>query len=185
MTLSATNTRIEWVPIRVLNESQYEYWMSHNTSIEWVPIRVLNESQCESWLVQMCDMTRWYVWHDSFICVTWLVHMCDMTRSYVWHDSWNDFDSFNIRLLLSSSAICVWHDQYEYQMSPNTSITWVSIRVLNKSQYESLSCNWFETRIDSALTATGWSRLIGSPKLQIIFHKRATTYRSLLRKMTH
>jgi len=27
----------------------------------------------------------------------------------------------------------------------------------------------------------GWRRLIGSPKLQIIFHKRATKYRSLLR----
>ena len=33
--------------------------------------------------------------------------------------------------------------------------------------------------------ATGWRRLIGSPKLQIIFHKRATKYRSLLRKMTY
>ena len=31
---------------------------------------------------------------------------------------------------------------------------------------------------------TGWRRLIGSPKLQIIFHKRATKYGSLLRKMT-
>jgi len=33
--------------------------------------------------------------------------------------------------------------------------------------------------------ATGWRRLIGSPKLQIIFHKRATKYTSLLRKMTY
>jgi len=32
---------------------------------------------------------------------------------------------------------------------------------------------------------TGWRRLIGSPKLQIIFHKRATKYRSLLRKLTY
>ena len=32
---------------------------------------------------------------------------------------------------------------------------------------------------------TGWRRLIGSPKLQIIFHKRATKYRSLLREMTY
>jgi len=31
---------------------------------------------------------------------------------------------------------------------------------------------------------TGWRRLIGSHKLPIIFHKRATKYRSLLRKMT-
>ena len=32
---------------------------------------------------------------------------------------------------------------------------------------------------------TEWRRLIGSPKLQIIFHKRATKYRLLLRKMTY
>ena len=31
----------------------------------------------------------------------------------------------------------------------------------------------------------GVPRLIGSPKLQIIFHKRATKYRSLLQKMTY
>ena len=35
------------------------------------------------------------------------------------------------------------------------------------------------------LHVTGWRRLIGSPKLQIIFHKRVTKYRSLLRKMTY
>ena len=33
--------------------------------------------------------------------------------------------------------------------------------------------------------ATGWRRLIGSPKVWIIFHKRATKYRSLLRKRTY
>jgi len=36
-----------------------------------------------------------------------------------------------------------------------------------------------------AKQCTGWRRLIGSPKLQIIFHKRATKYRSLLREMTY
>ena len=35
------------------------------------------------------------------------------------------------------------------------------------------------------VVCTGWRRLIGSPKLQIIFHKRATKYRALLRKMTY
>ena len=35
------------------------------------------------------------------------------------------------------------------------------------------------------LSGTGWRRLIGPPELQIIFHKRATKYRSLLRKMTY
>ena len=39
--------------------------------------------------------------------------------------------------------------------------------------------------VETAITATGWRRLIGSPKLQIILHKRATKYRALLRKMTY
>jgi len=37
----------------------------------------------------------------------------------------------------------------------------------------------------STRTRTGWRRLIGSPKLQIIFHKRATKHSSFLWKMTY
>jgi len=54
---------------------------------------------------------------------------------------------------------------------------------------------WKETSMSSKLASsttilshcrtTGWRRLIGSPKLQIIFHKRATKYRALLQKMTY
>ena len=40
------------------------------------------------------------------------------------------------------------------------------------------------TQLRFLLSATGWRRLIGSFKSQIIFHKGATQYRSLLRKMT-
>ena len=36
-----------------------------------------------------------------------------------------------------------------------------------------------------ASASTGWRRLIGSPKLQIIFQKRATKYKLLLRKLTY
>jgi len=32
---------------------------------------------------------------------------------------------------------------------------------------------------------TGWRRLIGCLKLQVIFRKRATDYRALLRKITY
>ena len=49
---------------------------------------------------QPWDMTRWYVWHDSFICVTWLVDMCDMTHWYVWHDS----------LICATIHRYLWHD---------------------------------------------------------------------------
>ena len=37
----------------------------------------------------------------------------------------------------------------------------------------------------SECCSTGWRRLVGSPKLQIISHKRATKYRSRLQKMTY
>ena len=45
------------------------------------------------------------------------------------------------------------------------------------------TCTWINYATCSR--STGWQRLIGSPKLQIIFHKRATKYRSLLPKMTY
>ena len=43
---------------------------------------------------------------------------------------------------------------------------------------------WRQLVGDGFLCSTGWRRLIGSPKLHFIFHKRATKYRGLLRKMT-
>ena len=48
-------------------------------------------------------------------------------------------------------------------------------------------CIYFatSTKQKKRRTTTGWRRLIGSPKLHIIFHKRATKCRSLLRKMTY
>jgi len=39
-----------------------------------------------TWLIYTCDLTHWYVCHDSFICVPWLIHKCAMTHSYVWLD---------------------------------------------------------------------------------------------------
>ena len=40
-------------------------------------------------------------------------------------------------------------------------------------------------QLNLSSTPTGWRRLIGSPKLQVIFHRRATKHRSHLRKMTY
>jgi len=41
----------------------------------WLPA-----SHCRllTWLIHMCDVTQFYMRHDSSICVTWLSHMCDM-----------------------------------------------------------------------------------------------------------
>ena len=37
---------------------------------------------CVTWLIDTCDMTHWYVWHelidvrhDSLMCATWLIHV--------------------------------------------------------------------------------------------------------------
>ena len=73
----------------------------------------------------------------------------------------------------------------------------LSFRILGYAtnmQYQGVSCMRmshvtrirYTTRVILSHVSwrTGWRRLIGSPKLQIIFHKRATKYRALLRKMT-
>ena len=43
----------------------------------------------------------------------------------------------------------------------------------------------FGNHFDWVEGVTVWRRLIESPKLQIIFHKRATEYRALLLKLTY
>ena len=58
----------------------------------------------------------------------------------------------------------------------STSVTHCNTQHLTFHKEKGLS--WKET-------GTGWRRLIESPQLQIILHKRATKCRSLLRKMTH
>ena len=37
--------------------------------------------------VNIWDVPREHMWHDSLICVTWVTKVCDMTHSYVWRDS--------------------------------------------------------------------------------------------------
>jgi len=48
-----------------------------------------------------------------------------------------------------------------------------------------VSYMWRVSLFHVSIRGTGWRRLKGSPKLQIIFHKRAIKYRSLLQKMTY
>ena len=64
----------------------------------------------------------------------------------------------------------------------------------NTLQHTATHCNTLHSSVlqsrckgdtRDATEHTGWRRLIGSPKLQIMFHERAIKYRSLLRKMTY
>jgi len=59
-------------------------------------------------------------------------------------------------------------------------ISHILLRFSNRHIYIFITTGWRRLII-----ATGWRRLIGSPKLQIILHKRATKCRSLLREMTY
>jgi len=56
---------------------------------------------------------------------------------------------------------------------------------INSSIYTCALCKKMTSSIYTCAHCTGWQRLIGSPKLQIMFHKIATKFRSLLRKMTY
>jgi len=51
--------------------------------------------------------------------------------------------------------------------------------------YMCVCVHLLDTTTSLPMSSTGWRRLIGSPKLQIISHKRATKYSSLLRRMTY
>jgi len=132
---------------------------------------------CVTWLVYICDVIQWYVmtrlhmWRDSFTYVTWLFNIRDVTHLHMWHDS--------VTYVTWLVYICdvihshMWRDSF-------TDVTWLS-----DTHVATRLHRWGDSFTYSGTPGTGWRRLIGSPKLQIIFHKRATKYRSLLRKMTY
>jgi len=140
-----------------------------------------------------------------FVRISWLVRIAHDVREFhdLWefhafrefHDSW-EFHDFLTResctMCENSMMSCVvripWlvrisrfvksHDLWEFHDSWELHNLWgFELRVQG-----------LELRVQGLFqprrTGTGWRRLIESPKLQIIFHKRATKYRSLLRKMT-
>jgi len=105
--------------------------------------------------------------------------MCGMTLSYVWYDSCtvaqrhsgterNRFQSMYVTWLSTTEDLPRLHACHGSFIYYDMTHSYVS---------QSMYVTWLST--------TGWRRLIGSPKLQVIFHKRATKYRALLRKMTY
>ena len=56
----------------------------------------------------MCDMTHFQVWCDSFVRVTWLLYMCDMTCRYLRGSG----PAAAVLRLLDCILQCLWHDSF-------------------------------------------------------------------------
>ena len=152
-------------------------------------------------LVHTCDMTRSHVWrescmrvtwfgiyvcHDAFKCVVWLNHMCDI-RGGMKSQLLLDWDALILGIL--DSFVCV---TWRIHMCERTHsyvrhdsficVPWLIHMCDRKgdTKYQVL-LDWEVLMLN---IRTGWRRPIGCLKLQVIFRKRATNYRALLRKIT-
>jgi len=94
-----TLTCVTWLKVKRDEESQKRWRKSKESPFS---LRL-----CATWLIHACDVTQFYVCHDSLICVT---------HSHVWHDSlicatWLIPDKGSQRRRYSAFT-CVWHDSF-------------------------------------------------------------------------
>jgi len=115
----------------------------------------------DAYFIESCHTRKRVMSH---ICISHVAHVDKSWRRYEWDMS---------HIWLSHVAhIDVSCHTYERVMSH---ILMCHVTHMNEA--------WRTWRLH--LAHTDWRRLIGCPKLQIIVHKRATKYTSLLRKMTY
>jgi len=141
--------------------------------------------------VEHTSRSRMSAWLLEFVtfrpCISsWLMHLPDMSSEMNRFSAWNTFlphlwVRVTSRVHTSRSYISSWLMHLSHISSSLTHVSDVSSWLIHGS-----NASQFVTHLPEISSGvTGWRRLIGSPKLQVIFHKRATKYRSLLRKMTY
>ena len=98
---------------------------------------------------------------------------------------WLMYDEFDMKHVWDDAHDSIWWRIYEL-FTTNSKWDVSGMMPVTQMMRVWLMYDWFEMRrcITVSIRCTGWRRHIGSPKLQIICHKRATKYTSRLRKMT-
>jgi len=85
----------------------------------------------------MCDVTRSFVWRDSFICAIWLIRMPSQVHAYVW-DDWIVF----VTWLIHMCDMTHWHVSFTCW----TRLALIYVRVQNIVCFIGLFCKrdlWF------------------------------------------
>jgi len=135
----------------------------------------------------MCDMTHSYVWHDPLICVAWLIsrmwmsHVTHETHSYVSHDSFICVTRLIHTCGMTHTYVYtthsyMWHDPF---ICVARLIHFCGMTHTYEWYGGFMCVTWH------SFHHTGWRRPAGCLKLPVIFRKRATNYRALLRKMPY
>jgi len=149
-------------------------------------------------LFHMYDMTHSHLWHDSLACMTWLHHVCYVGTFTFTRVTW----LIHMHNVTGSSISVTWH-VHMWHVMPESYVyvpyvficmcSYVSSTYPESCVYKSdvFVCVFyvFESCVtwDAGIICvrSGWRRPIGRLKLQVIFRKRASNYRALLRKMTY
>jgi len=123
--------------------------------------------------------------NSYFLHVYGNLHLWGVHLRYVWKYIYVCHIYMTLYQCCSNSVICNSCFLHVYD---NLHLWGVHLRYVWKYIYVShiymtlYQCCSNSVNPNSWFLHTGWTRLIGSPKLLIIFHKRATKYRSLWRK---
>jgi len=156
-------------------------WMSHVTHIyatchiyNWVEFHVcmrhvthMNES-CHTY---PRDMSHFWLGEGTPLYATRSTYEWVMSHICTWHVTYN-MSLYVTCIFANHVAVCDMYFRHPVQ----------SIEIF---EYLNACYSRYVVLVPDATKVTGWRRPIGCLKLQVIFRKRATNYRTLVRKMTH